>query len=210
MALAHAHRHWLGAVRPADPLEPLIEEATQLRENLFSDASALVQRRLMNGERLKEILGPIGYKNVASDLLVLASMFYEHFPQIEGKCVTTRAEVKRADQLAADILRAVGLKEQGTALIAETTDIRNRAFTVVINLYDQIRRALQYLRWNEDDADTIAPSLFARGARKRIPNEAPKPPAPTEPVQPPVATGNGTIAQPATPAAPASVDPFLS
>lgn len=213
MALSHAHREWLNAVKPQDGFEALIEEATQLRENLFSDASALVQRQLMDGAHLAELLGTIGYKNLASDLLVLAGMFREQYPKIAGKCATQKAEVARADQLAADILRAVGLKEQGTALIAETTDIRNRAFTIVIELYDQVRRAIQYLRWKEDDADTIAPSLFAaRNARKRT--ETPKPPAPT-PAVPPVTggspvTGTSPVAPPATAVTPVATDPFLS
>jgi hypothetical protein len=213
MALSHAHRQWLNAVKPPDGLEALVEEATRLRENLFSDASALVQRKLMDGARLAELLGPIGYKNLASDLLVLSGMFREQYPKISGKCATQKAEIARADQLAADILRAVGLKEQGTALIAETTDIRNRAFTIVIELYDQARRAIQYLRWKEDDADTIAPSLFAaRSARKRT--ETPKPPAPTPPVPPvtggsPV-TGTSPVAPPATAVTPVPADPFLS
>ncbi|WP_438004954.1 hypothetical protein [Sorangium sp. So ce321] len=35
-----------------------------------------------------------------------------------------------------------------------------------MHAYDQTRRAVSYLRWNEGDAETIAPSLYkGRGGR---------------------------------------------
>jgi hypothetical protein len=210
MALSHAHTLYLVAAKPPDELEPLIQEGTALREVLFSDAAALVKRGLMNGARLAELLGPIGYKNLASDLQVLAAVFRDHFPQIEGKCATSRAEVSRADEISAEVLRAVGLKEQGTALIAATSDIRSRAFTVVTELYDQTRRALLYLRWNEDDADTIAPSLYSgRSARKKGAKEEAKPPVPPVPV-PETRSESAAQAQSPPPSRPNPTDPFLS
>ncbi|MBI5479925.1 MAG: hypothetical protein HY906_13755 [Deltaproteobacteria bacterium] len=39
-------------------------------------------------------------------------------------------------------------------------DRRDRAFTLLVNAYDTFQRAVTYLRWNEGDAGTIAPSLF--------------------------------------------------
>ena len=36
-----------------------------------------------------------------------------------------------------------------------------------MNAYDACRRAVSYLRWNEGDADAIAPSLFARGGGRK-------------------------------------------
>jgi len=210
MALSHAHTLYLVANKPPDELDPLVQEGTALRELLFSDSAALVRRGLMNGARLAELLGPIGFKNLASDLQVLAAVFRENFAQIEGKCATTRTEITRADEISEEILRAVGLKEQGTALIAATSDIRSRAFTVVIDLYDQTRRALLYLRWNEDDADTIAPSLYSgRTGRKKGAKEEAKPPAPPAPVSQPRAEGTAQAQSPPA-GKPDPTDPFLS
>jgi hypothetical protein len=36
------------------------------------------------------------------------------------------------------------------------TDTRNRAFTLLIEAYDDARRAVQYIRYHENDAETIA------------------------------------------------------
>jgi len=30
-----------------------------------------------------------------------------------------------------------------------------------VNAYDHVRRIISFLRWNEDDVDQIAPSLYA-------------------------------------------------
>jgi hypothetical protein len=142
---------------------------------------------------------------------------------VEGKCATTLAELNRGEQVAAGILRAVGLKEQGTALVAATSDIRTRALTLLLRVYDSARRAIGYLRWNENDADTIAPSLYAgRGTgKKETSSDVTQPPKPTPPAAAtPSTPGAGTTgaqntpehdAQAAAPKPAASrTDPFLA
>jgi len=37
---------------------------------------------------------------------------------------------------------------------------------LVVNTYDEVRRAVHYLRWREGDAEEIAPSLYS-GRRRR-------------------------------------------
>ena len=54
---------------------------------------------------------------------------------------------------------------------AESAEQRDRAFTLFIRCYDQIRRAILFLRWEQDDADTIAPSLYP-GYPRRMRKEA--------------------------------------
>ena len=219
MAISHAHTLFLIASQPPDNLQPLVDEGTHLRETLFTDASALVQRGFLNGARLKDLKGPKGYKNLAVDLQILAALFRESFPQITGKTGTTQEELLRAEQLAARILRAVGLREQGTALIAETSDIRARAFTLFTYGYDQARRAVTFLRWNEDDIESISPSLYTgRGGRKRAGAEVPEGPVPSPSTSPapgstaPAAGGTAPATgagAPTTPGA-ANSQPFLS
>src|SRR5262249_28473068 len=69
MALSHAHTLFVLATRPPDELDALVEEGTALREVLFADANALVTRRVVNGNPLRDLKGPVGYKNLAVDLL---------------------------------------------------------------------------------------------------------------------------------------------
>jgi hypothetical protein len=61
-----------------------------------------------------------------------------------------------------------------------------------VHAYDQTRRAVIYLRWNEGDADTIAPSLYkGRGGRAASSNDPATEPADTSgaatPAEPEVA-----------------------
>lgn len=221
MALSHAHTLYLMASQPVDSLQPLVAEGTVLRETLFADATALVQRRLLNGNQLRDLQGPVGYKNLAVDLQILAALFRENLDQLQGKCAVQASDAHRAEQIAAEILRTVGIREQGPTSVAATTDMRARAFTVFTRVYDQARRVVTFLRWSEDDLGSIAPSLYAgrsNGRKKPAadsPNggDAPPAPGPTAPTTPGTGTAPGTGAPPAIqhgqPGVP-SAEPFLT
>jgi hypothetical protein len=188
LALSHSHTLFSMASQPADALAPLVDEGAKLREMLLADATALVKRNLLNGDQLRDLSGPVGYKNLAFDLQILAELFRSNMAKLAGKCATQASEVQRADEIAESVLRIVGLRAQEPAEAAVSTDARARAFTVFSNVYDQARRAVSYLRWNNDDADTIAPSLYAgRSNGKKKPEPAPAP-SPTPPAPAPVPT----------------------
>lgn len=166
MALTDAHAVFLKALQPVDSLQPLVQEGTLLREVLLADATALALRGLIDGNRLRHLRGPQGYKNLAFDLQILASIFRRSFVAIQGKCGATEQEVQSAVRIAAGILRGVGLREQGMTIISSAADLRLRAFTVFAHLYDQARRGIVFLRWNHGDAEATAPSLYAGRERR--------------------------------------------
>src|SRR4051794_22462972 len=192
LAIGHAHTRWLGASTPAESLEQISQDATVKRELLLSDAVALAKRNMVDGQRLKELKGPIGFKNLSFDLFNLADMLRSNWSAISGKSALQLAELDQAEVLADRLITAVGLREQGPAVVAETAESRQRAFALFVSAYDQVRRAVSYLRWNEDDVDNIVPSLYAgrTTGRKKTSTE----------VKPPIAT---TPATPSAPSAPA-------
>jgi hypothetical protein len=208
--LNEAHMRYLTATQPADDLEALSAEATALRETLFADASALARRGLLDGNKLRELHGPNGYKNQATDLGMLASMLREGWPQIQGRSAIEHSELERAVKVGQRLLRIVGLREQGPATVAQATEIRLRAFTLLSRTYDDARRAAMYLRWNAGDVDRIAPSLYAgrsNGRRKGSEPAGPSPtPAPAVVSQPGAPVAATTLASTPT----AEVDPFGS
>src|SRR5690349_6271255 len=112
MALRHAHTLHLLAAEPPKGLRPLVATGTELRGLMLRDATELVRRGRIRTARLEELLGPVGHKNLASDLLVLAALFREHSPHVEGHCYTTQSDAATADAIAIEILRAVGRKER--------------------------------------------------------------------------------------------------
>ena len=45
--------------------------------------------------------------------------------------------------------------------------MRQRAFTLLVRSYDEIRRAVVFVRWAEADADAFAPSLYTKSRKLR-------------------------------------------
>jgi len=168
LALYEAQGRYLIAIKPRNELDQQIAKGTQLRDTLLSDAKALVRRGLLEQEKLGELLGTVGHRNLAVDLNLLHHAFKESWPQIEGKSAVQYEEIVEAMDISARIIRLVGLRDQGTASEAEATEVRSRIFTKFYRGYDAARRATTYLRWDDHDADKIAPSLHsARNSRKK-------------------------------------------
>jgi hypothetical protein len=218
LAVGHAHALYLAASSPAESLDQIAEAAAGLRGTLVSDASALAQRGLLDGERLKELKGAHGFRNLAFDLLMLAAMMRDNWAAISGKTALQLKELDQAETLGDRILTTVGQREQGPAVVAASAEIRHRAFSLFVSAYDHARRAVSFLRWQEEDVDQIAPSLYAgrtTGRRKGTDVKAP-PAAPTVSNAPPAVTAptpshaptNGTVASPSNVGTPQS-EPFL-
>ena len=174
LMLSAANAKYLAATQPPDDLAPLAEEAAEIRETMLAEATLLVRRGLVSDDKLEQLKGANGYKNVASDLLVLVNVMEEVWPQIQGKTLTTVDDLNTASRLSTRLTRVVGLREQNPALVAEAADRRLRAYTLLMLTYDDVRRAATYLRNDQDDADTIAPCLHpGRPRPKKRDQQAP-------------------------------------
>ncbi len=114
-------------------------------------------------------------------------MFRERAQELAGKTAVAAQELDQAAELAQRLVTAVGLKEQSPATITAAALLRQQAFTLFTQAYDEACRAIGFLRWHAGDSDSIAPSLWAgRGGRK-----APEP-DPTGPVVAPTPTDRTT------------------
>lgn len=199
-AAAEADGRLIAAMTPPPEIVALNAQAITMRELLRSDAAALAHRNLLSREQVDAFNGYVGYKNVAFELIAWASLMRENWNVIKGKTALTEEEVQSAKDLGERLLRAAGLREQAPALQAEAAHLRQQAVTLFLAAYDETRRAIGYLRWHENDADTIAPSLYAGKTRQTAdatPANQPDPtptPGPEPPASPPVVTS------PATPA----------
>jgi len=89
LATGHAHALFMAASAPAG-LTELSDEVAKARELLLSDAVALAKRGVMDAQRLKDLKGPPGYKNIAFDLLALSRCSGKN-----GACWTARRCSKR-------------------------------------------------------------------------------------------------------------------
>ena len=188
LALGHAHTLHLAASSPPESLSEFSEAGTETRELLLSDATALAARGFIDGEKLKTLRGPHGYRNLAFDLFTIAALMRDNWARIVGKTAVQPEELDQAEMLADRLITAVAAKEQAPMVVAESADIRERAFSLFVTAYDDARRAVSYLRWHQDDVDEVAPSLYAgRGSGSKRKPEPPAPPASgkSEPTQTP-------------------------
>ena len=161
------------ASNPPAQFEEVIAEAGKLRESLLSDAKALVKRGIMSEEPLASLKGSVGFQNIASDLMTLTNMFRAVWPKLVGKTFVTEEELDRAEVLSDEVVNDLGQREQAPSKIADVSVDRQKTFTLFVTAYDQLRRAITFIRWNEGDADEIAPSLYAGKKRKPVVAEEP-------------------------------------
>jgi hypothetical protein len=126
------------------------------------------------------------YDNLISTTRAFTTLFRENWGKIDGNSALKLSHLDRADSLVKDIQQAVGTRDHGEKTIVEAADMRDRAFTVLTDIYEETRSALTYLLRKKGNIDEIAPSLYAnRGGRKSTSAKSPddpQSPSPTAPV----------------------------
>lgn len=178
LALGHAQTAHLAASAPAESIPGLVTESQTTREALLVNIQVAVHYGLIDGTRLRELRGTNGHRHTAFDLLLLSQLLRENWPKIEGKTMLKADDLKRAEQLAARLATAVGVREQTSTASTESAKKRDKAFTLFIKTYNRVRRAVIYL--DEDNGEEIAPTLYiGRGpGKKRAEQDAAESPAP--------------------------------
>lgn len=148
----------------------LMAEATQLRARLLSSVETLSVCGYVDPAQVAAIRKGSGHLDTANDLVGLEQIFQAGGDAFYGMVPVTRAEVARASELGLQIVAALGRRKVGSEAESTTTrriDDRARAFRLVVRSYNEARRAVTFLRWNEGDADQLVPSLFAGKPRRR-------------------------------------------
>ena len=191
-ALLAAHASFVAAAER--DLEPQARDLRVVRDRLSDAASALIERGLVDRKSLSKLTGGSSYQALFSDTLALVSWFEVHAHAIASRSKVSIEELRRAYQLAEAFATDFARREQASAGTSEAARDRARVFTLFVRTYESVRKMLTYLRWQEDDADQIAPSIYAGRARKqRSDVGAPAvgtTPASTTPVSPGMPGGN--------------------
>jgi hypothetical protein len=173
--------------------QTLVDEAFESRAGLLTVLRMLAALNYIKPESIDTLNGGHGYRDVAEDLIAIVSLLTRNWPAIEGKVPLTQANLDRFQALAENVLEMVGVREQAPVRADEAKDLRARAFTLLDEAYDEVRRMVTFLRWREGDADDIAPPLRVRLPVRRIADKPGTEPASTAPASP---------ASPAKPEAP--------
>jgi len=89
------------------------------------------------------------------------------WPTVAHKTGLTESELTHAEALGEQLARGVALQNAPIEELKQLAELRDRAFTVFVRAYGQVRHALQYLRRERNDAERYAPSLYGhRRSRK--------------------------------------------
>jgi len=187
-ALALVHAHDLATEVGAEllALPALLEEAAPLREDLLRSAELVAHFGVVSAERVAAIRSGHGHFDTAGDLIALGRLFVELWDRVHGKVFVTRAMVERATVLGGLLNKALAHREIEGSPLAPNTDRRHlqaQAFTVFARAYNETRRGVSYLRWNEGDAHLLVPTLYPhRPRRTDTTDEDPTSDAAPEPV----------------------------
>jgi hypothetical protein len=81
---------------------------------------------------------------------------------VAHKTGLTESELTQAETLVEQLSRGVALQNAPIEELKKLAELRDRAFTILVRAYGQVRHALQYLRRDKNDAERYAPSLYGR------------------------------------------------
>ena len=103
-----------------------------------------------------------GRLRFAYGLLGLVEVLRDAWPRVADKTGLTESELTQAEVLGERLSHGVALQNSPIEEFKRLAELRDRAFTVFVRAYGQVRHALQYLRRERNDADRYAPSLYGR------------------------------------------------
>lgn len=171
LALIQAHSRVLCAKSPPQHLAALAAESIQTRANLMEDLAVLARRGLVTGVRPNVLRQSTSYRNLAADLLTLASLFRKDWDAISSRCGVTESELCRAEVLAHQLILVIGQRDRKPEEIAEALLDRQKIYTLCARAYDQVRRAMTFLRGERKDAADFVPSLYGPRKSRRAKGE---------------------------------------
>ena len=182
-------------------VKQLVDEGMTLRRTLLLEAEALAALGLLRQSQVDALRGGRGHLNLADGLLSLKRLYRESWRAIAAKTAVTTDHLERAEKIGIELMQALGGNE--VLQRGRARDVENRAMTLLVQTYDELRAAVVYVRWKQRDADKIAPSLYAGRGRRRmvsdqkLPQSDPATPVSTSATPPATAApGSGAAATP--------------
>ena len=173
-ACGNAHVKHLGTMHGTETIE-MVEELSQQRRVLLAEARSLVSQKRLSASALAELVGGTGREALCFDSLQLVAAFRGAWTSVAGITAVTVGELDHVEAIANVLATTLGENEHAGSPATPNGELRQRAYTYFVRTYDEVRRAITFVRWDEDDADDIAPSLSA-GRKHHAEDGAPEAP----------------------------------
>ena len=160
------------ASAPRADVPAMHAELRRLHHLMMTDARALVLRKLLDGRRLDRVRDTKGHQTLIQSVLVLIAILRGEWKTIEAHTPLTTDTLAQAELAAMRLSTELGARLHG-APRTPAVDLRARALSTLVQVHDELRGMISYLRWRQRDVDDFMPSLWAqRGRRKRTRREA--------------------------------------
>jgi hypothetical protein len=126
----------------------------------------LLDEGLLDGRQIGDLRARNGYTNLIVDARRLCQALRQRWADIGRRTALRIADLEQVETAASALAACLAARSPDAEEVVSAADLRARAFTRFVDVYDQARRAITYLRWVEGDVDEIVPSLFAKARRR--------------------------------------------
>jgi hypothetical protein len=120
--------------------------------------------------------------------------FDESWQELAGTLAITREDLEQGGVLAKHLLEWSTVRDERARALQAFAQLAHQAFTAFCDAYDEVRRAVIFLRSRAGDADEIAPSLYSLRKRRARSADRDQPPEPDHTAEPTEARGDTSVA----------------
>jgi hypothetical protein len=166
-ALLYADAKFRTTALPRNDPAGLADEGKALRAVLLACLEACAKRGFVNPARWRHLEKTNGFVNLASDLGILVAVFSSEPALMQRQGLVTSTELTRAEYISRQLFEIAGRRRRRRQTVQKASDVRARAFTLLMRNYERVRLAVQYLRFEQGDADKIAPTLFGKRVSRK-------------------------------------------
>jgi hypothetical protein len=166
IAAWYVHITNLPVPEPAEA-EALLRETVELRAKFLRWSAPLSEEGILDRVAVDKIKEGSGNKDAPSDVVAFVGLYRANWQAIKGNCGVTEADLERGALIGPKVFSLVSQREHRSSTPRAEASLRvRRAWTLPDRAYTQCRRALQYLRFEEGDADDIAPNVRANSGMR--------------------------------------------
>lgn len=186
VAAEFTHIEVLTLSQPTEPIAELLERGRDRLDRLLAAAVGLAHAGLLPADYLSEMKGGRAYQDLALDLMYIARLFAQRWATLGSKTHIVEADWNEAREVGHALFKALQRRDQQSSARDAMVALKNKARVVMATRWDRCRRALTYLRWDEGDANELAPSLFAARMKRKPAPAGDTTPPPVPPVVTPI------------------------
>lgn len=144
----------------------LADKGFRLRAMMMAYLEAVAFKGAVDPALIARLKEGSGYRDLAEDLVVIAHELQSRPELIGPEALVNRKDVAEGTEIAHQLLVHLGSAEldaqhEGMLLA------RNRLGALLVRSHAQLRRAVDYLRFDQGDAADLVPTLFVPGGPRR-------------------------------------------